>query len=58
MAENKQLKLALYLIGAGMHVAAWKHPLAQVDASIDIKALQKVAQLAEKGKFDMVLCGG
>ncbi|TKI50026.1 LLM class flavin-dependent oxidoreductase [Lysinibacillus tabacifolii] len=53
MAENKQLKLALYLIGAGMHVAAWKHPLAQVDASIDIKALQKVAQLAEKGKFDM-----
>ncbi|WP_337982551.1 LLM class flavin-dependent oxidoreductase [Lysinibacillus sp. C5.1] len=53
MAENKQLKLALYLIGAGMHVAAWKHPLAQVDASIDIKALQKVAKLAEKGKFDM-----
>ncbi|CAM5205222.1 Monooxygenase OS=Lysinibacillus sphaericus OX=1421 GN=LS41612_07645 PE=3 SV=1 [Lysinibacillus sphaericus] len=53
MAENKHLKLALYLIGAGMHVAAWKHPLAQVDASIDIKALQKVAQLAEKGKFDM-----
>lgn len=53
MAENKQLKLALYLIGAGMHVAAWKHPLAQVDASIDIKALQKVAQLAEKGKFDI-----
>lgn len=53
MAENKHLKLALYLIGAGMHVAAWKHPLAQVDASIDIKALQKVAKLAEKGKFDM-----
>lgn len=53
MAENKQLKLALYLIGAGMHVAAWKHPLAQVDASIDIKALQKVAKFAEKGKFDM-----
>lgn len=53
MAENKQLKLALYLIGAGMHVAAWKHPLAQVDASIDIIALQKVAQLAEKGKFDI-----
>lgn len=53
MAENKHLKLALYLIGAGMHVAAWKHPLAQVDASIDIKALQKVAQLAEKGKFDI-----
>ncbi|MFJ5789484.1 LLM class flavin-dependent oxidoreductase [Lysinibacillus sp. NPDC093197] len=53
MTEKKQLKLALYLIGAGMHVAAWKHPLAQVDASIDIKALQKAAQLAEKGKFDI-----
>ncbi|MGE7841213.1 LLM class flavin-dependent oxidoreductase [Lysinibacillus sp. NPDC093712] len=53
MTEKKQLKLALYLIGAGMHVAAWKHPLAQVDASIDIKALQRAAQLAEKGKFDI-----
>lgn len=53
MAENRQIKLALYLIGAGMHVAAWRHPESQANASIDIKALQKVAQIAEKGKFDI-----
>ncbi len=53
MAEKKELKLALYLIGAGMHVAAWKHPQGQVNASIDIQTLQKAAQIAEKGKFDI-----
>lgn len=36
-----------------MHVAAWRHPSAQANASIDIQALQKVAQIAEKGKFDI-----
>ena len=53
MTKKKELKLALYLIGAGMHVAAWKHPSTKVNASIDIKALQKAAQIAEKGKFDI-----
>ena len=53
MSEKRQIKLSLYLIGAGMHVAAWRHPQGQADASIDIKALQKAAQIAEKGKFDI-----
>lgn len=51
---NREIKLSLYLIGAGMHVAAWKHPDSQANASIDMKALQKSAQIAEKGKFDIV----
>ena len=53
MTKKREIKLALYLIGAGMHVAAWKDPSAQANASIDIKALQKIAQIAEKGKFDI-----
>ncbi|MGE7664537.1 LLM class flavin-dependent oxidoreductase [Ureibacillus composti] len=53
MSNEREIKLSLYLIGAGMHVAAWRHPEGQADASIDIKALQKAAQIAEKGKFDI-----
>lgn len=47
------MKLAAYLIGTGMHVASWRHPLSSPNASIDVKALQKLAQIAEKGKFDL-----
>lgn len=53
MVKSREIKLSLYLIGAGMHVAAWRHPEAQENSSIDIKALQKSAQIAEKGKFDI-----
>jgi FMN-dependent oxidoreductase (nitrilotriacetate monooxygenase family) len=51
--SKRQIKLAAYLIGSGMHVASWRHPLASPNASIDVKALQKLAQIAEKGKFDL-----
>ncbi|WP_269919212.1 LLM class flavin-dependent oxidoreductase [Caldifermentibacillus hisashii] len=54
MSKKREIKLSLYLIGAGMHVAAWRHPEGQANASIDIKHLQKSAQIAEKGKFDIV----
>nr|WP_285853848.1 LLM class flavin-dependent oxidoreductase [Oceanobacillus luteolus] len=41
------------MIGTGMHVASWRHPLSSPNASIDVKALQKLAQIAERGKFDL-----
>ncbi len=53
MARKRQIKLAAYLIGSGMHFTAWRHPQSSPDASIDVKALQKLAQIAEKGKFDL-----
>lgn len=53
MMTKRQMKLAAYLIGTGMHVASWRHSLSSPNASIDVKALQKLAQIAEKGKFDI-----
>ena len=50
---KREIKFSLYLIGAGMHVAAWRHPDAKADASNDIQHLQRMAQLAERGKFDI-----
>ncbi|NMD70988.1 LLM class flavin-dependent oxidoreductase [Bacillus sp. DNRA2] len=53
MSKQRQIKLAAYLIGTGMHIASWRHPDAQPNASIDVKQFQKLAQIAEKGKFDL-----
>jgi N-acetyl-S-(2-succino)cysteine monooxygenase len=53
MEFKRQMKLAAYLIGSGMHVASWRHRDASPKASIDVKALQTLAQIAEKGKFDL-----
>ncbi|WP_042170364.1 LLM class flavin-dependent oxidoreductase [Paenibacillus gorillae] len=49
----RQIKLSAYLVGTGMHVAGWRHPHAQPDASIDIDYYRKLAQTAERGKFDI-----
>lgn len=51
--RKRKIKFSLYLIGAGMHVGAWRHPDAKPDASNDIQHLQKMAQIAERGKFDI-----
>ncbi|MFF2481223.1 LLM class flavin-dependent oxidoreductase [Paenibacillus sp. NPDC058071] len=52
-ARKRQIKLSAYLVGTGMHVASWRHPNAQPDASIDIDYYRKLAQTAERGKFDI-----
>src|SRR5690625_1597368 len=51
---GKQIKLASYLVGTGMHVSSWRHPSATANASINLKELQHYAQIAERGKFDLV----
>lgn len=51
--RQRQIKLSAYLVGTGMHVAGWRHPNAQPDASIDIDYYRKLAQIAERGKFDI-----
>ncbi|MFF2442465.1 LLM class flavin-dependent oxidoreductase [Priestia megaterium] len=53
MAKERKMKLAAYLIGTGMHVASWRHPDSKPDASIDVSVYQKLAQTAERGKFDI-----
>lgn len=54
MTNRRQMSIGAYLVGSGMHVSSWRHPLASPNASIDIDELIGQAQLAEKGKFDFV----
>ena len=54
LAKDRQMNIGAYLVGSGMHVSSWRHPLARPDASINVNALVEQAQIAEAGKFDFV----
>ena len=52
--KKAQMKLGVFLPGIGHHVAAWRHPNAQADGGLNFVHYRKVAQTAERGKFDMI----
>lgn len=52
--KKAQMKLGLFLPGTGHHVAAWRHPNAQADGGLNFAHYRKLAQTAERGKFDMI----
>lgn len=54
MATIRQMKLGAFIHGVGGHIAGWRHPEAQPDASIDFGFYTRQAQRAEAGKFDFV----
>lgn len=51
---SKQMKLGVFLMGAGHHIGAWRHPNAAPDAFESIDFYKHVAQVAENGKLDML----
>lgn len=54
MGTRKQLKLGVFLLGAGHHLAAWRHPLAWAGSSADFGYFRQLALTAERGKLDAV----
>ena len=48
------MKLGAFFHPTGNHVAAWLHPEAQIDAGTNFKHYAKLAQTAERGKFDLM----
>ena len=48
------MKLGLFLNGGGHHVSAWRDPSVPEGAPASIKHYAEVAQLAERGRFDML----
>jgi len=54
MAERSQLRLGAFLYPTGHHIAAWRHPDAQADAGSNFAHYVELAQLAERGKFDLI----
>ncbi|MBA9025926.1 LLM class flavin-dependent oxidoreductase [Peribacillus huizhouensis] len=52
MGQN--IKLGVFLMGPGHHIASWRHPDVQADASEDFLHYQEIAKIAESGKLDML----
>lgn len=51
---RKTMRLAAYFNPTGHHVASWRHPRAQADASTNIDHYVEIARTAERAKFDMI----
>jgi N-acetyl-S-(2-succino)cysteine monooxygenase len=49
-----QMKLGAFLYPTGHHLAAWRHPSSTADAGMNFPHYVEVAQLAERGLFDML----
>ncbi|MFL6797158.1 MAG: LLM class flavin-dependent oxidoreductase [Xanthobacteraceae bacterium] len=48
------MRLGLFFDGSGHHVAAWRHPSVNAQARLDIEQYVRIAQTAERGKFDLL----
>lgn len=53
MSETKrQMNLNVFLMNAGHHEAAWRHPATEPHNITDIRYFERLAKLAEEAKFD------
>ena len=53
-SARQQMSLAIHFHPTGHHVAAWLHPRSQIDAGSNAAHYLKMAQTAERGKFDLI----
>ncbi|KAF0815171.1 Nitrilotriacetate monooxygenase component A [Andreprevotia sp. IGB-42] len=54
MSSKRQIKLGVFLSPSGHHEAAWRHPDTNPGGATDFEHFKKLAQLAEKAKFDTI----
>ncbi|WP_454684181.1 LLM class flavin-dependent oxidoreductase [Ancylobacter moscoviensis] len=50
----RQMKLGLFMMAPGHHVAAWRQKDAQADLGVNFRAYAQLARQAEAAKFDMI----
>lgn len=53
MSGQRQIKLGMFYWPCGHHIAAWRHPDAVPDSGANLTHIVTLAQLAEKGLFDL-----
>ncbi len=54
MTTKGQLRLGAFLMSSGHHLAAWRYPSAPPNGGLDFQHFKRLAQTAERGKFDMI----
>jgi len=53
-ANKREMKLGAFFMIPGHHVAAWRHPDAEAHNVMNFDFIKRLAQTAERGKFDMI----
>ena len=53
MARADKIHLGVFYWPGGHHVAGWRHPEAETDCPFNYRRCVELAQLAERGKFDL-----
>lgn len=48
------MHLGIFVLGTGHHIAAWRHPNVPADGAEDFDFFKEIAQIAERGKLDML----
>jgi hypothetical protein len=51
---DRGMRLGLSIRGHGYHPAAWRHPDVPADATLHVEHYVRSAQIAERGKLDMI----
>lgn len=54
MMVRKQLKLGVFLMGTGHHIASWRIKQVPADGAEDFDYFKNIASIAEQGKLDML----
>jgi FMN-dependent oxidoreductase (nitrilotriacetate monooxygenase family) len=57
MTAQRQLHLGVFTYPGGHHVAGWRHPSTPAASVAGFEYYRVLAQLAERGKFDLVFVG-
>ena len=52
--SKPQMKLGMFLRPAAHHIAGWRHPDAWADGGLNFQRYAEMAQIAEKGLFDLM----
>lgn len=52
--SDRKIRLGAFLMSSGHHLAAWRHPRAWAGGGLDFAHFKRVAQTAERGKFDAI----
>ena len=52
--ENREMNLGAFFMIPGHHVASWRHPEADAENVLNFDFIKKLAETAERGKFDML----
>ena len=54
MSTDRRMHLGAFLFNYGNHIAAWRHPGTPPGGLLDLRFYARLAQAAERGRFDFV----